>query len=402
MDASGKITAISNGTATITATAKDGSGKKATCKVTVVTKAMGITLNKNRDSIERGTELQLGATVYPDYTSNKTVTWKSSDERVATVDAKGKVFGVSNGEAVITAKTTDGSNKEARCYVTVKTKSQGVVLNEVQLVMNPGQKFQLIATVLPEESNDKEIVWSSTNEKVAKVDLTGRVIAIANGNATITAKTADGTNWEEKCQVTVTTPVSNLKLEKEWYGIPNGTKQELKVTILPKTASNKNVSWSSSNPKIVRVSDKGIIRGLKTGTATITCKALDGSGKKTTCRVTVYTNTEAFCARIYEKALQRDAEEEGLKYWAAQINTKKRNPVEVAELFFFAPEFLQKKWNNEEFVKILYRTFMGREYDQKGLDYWIARLEKGESRKSVLEAFAGCPEFQNIIKSFGL
>ena len=71
-------------------------------------------------------------------------------------------------------------------------------------------------------------------------------------------------------------------------------------------------------------------------------------------------------------------------------------------MFFFAPEFTNKKLNNKEYVKVLYRTFMGREADQGGLNYWIDRLNKGESRKSVLKAFAGCPEFKAIVKSFGL
>ncbi|MDD6267125.1 MAG: DUF4214 domain-containing protein, partial [Clostridium sp.] len=77
-------------------------------------------------------------------------------------------------------------------------------------------------------------------------------------------------------------------------------------------------------------------------------------------------------------------------------------PVQVAEEFFFAPEFTNKKLNNTEYVKVLYRTFMGREYDQGGLNYWVGRLNKGESRKVILESFAGCQEFKNIVKSFGL
>ena len=115
-----------------------------------------------------------------------------------------------------------------------------------------------------------------------------------------------------------------------------------------------------------------------------------------------YTNTEAYVARIYTKALGRNPEAGGLKYWTSEINNKKRTPVAVAEAFFFTPEFTNKKLNNTNFVKVLYRTFMGREADSAGLKYWVNRLNKGESRKSVLRAFAGCPEFQKIVKSFGL
>lgn len=115
-----------------------------------------------------------------------------------------------------------------------------------------------------------------------------------------------------------------------------------------------------------------------------------------------YTNTESYVARIYTKALGRDPEAAGLQYWTEEINSKNRTPVEVAEAFFFTPEFTNKNLSNAEYVKVLYRTFMGREYDQAGLNYWVDRLNKGESRKSVLRSFASCDEFQSIIKSFGL
>ncbi len=115
-----------------------------------------------------------------------------------------------------------------------------------------------------------------------------------------------------------------------------------------------------------------------------------------------YTNTESYVARIYTKALGRDPEAAGLKYWVNEINSKNRTPVAVAEAFFFTPEFTNKKLNNTNYVKVLYRTFMGREADSAGLKYWVNRLNNGDSRKTVLRAFAGCPEFQNIVKSFGL
>lgn len=113
-------------------------------------------------------------------------------------------------------------------------------------------------------------------------------------------------------------------------------------------------------------------------------------------------NLTRYVNRIYEKAMARKGEEGGLNYWCTQIQSKAMSPVAVAEQFILSKEFSEKELNNTEYVNVLYRTFMGRESDQSGLDYWVERLNEGESRKSVLKAFAGCPEFQGIIKSFGL
>lgn len=178
----------------------------------------------------------------------------------------------------------------------------------------------------------------------------------------------------------------------------------LKATVSPSNAANKAVTWKSSNTKVATVTSSGKVTAKGVGTAIITCTAKDGSGRKATCKITVrkYTNTESYVARIYTKALGRNADIGGMKYWAGEINAGRKSPTAVAEMFITSPEFTNKNLNNTEYVKVLYRTFMGREYDQGGLDYWVGRLNQGESRKSILQSFAGCPEFQNIVKSFGL
>lgn len=201
---------------------------------------------------------------------------------------------------------------------------------------------------------------------------------------------------------TPTIKVSKIKLNKSWVGLDKGKSVTLKATVSPSNANNKAVTWTSSNSRVATVSSSGKVIAKASGTATITCTAKDGSGKRATCKITVYNNTQAYVARIYTKALGRNAERDGLDYWTEEIQYGFRTPVEVAEEFFFAPEFTNKRLSNTEYVKVLYRTFMGREADRGGLNYWVGRLNRGESRKSVLEAFAGCPEFQKIVKSFGL
>lgn len=113
-------------------------------------------------------------------------------------------------------------------------------------------------------------------------------------------------------------------------------------------------------------------------------------------------NLTRFVTRIYNKALARSWDESGLNYWCSQIQSGAMTPTQVAENFIYAKEFTDKHLSNTEYVKVLYRTFMGREADNAGLNYWVSRLNKGESRKTILKSFAGCPEFKNIVKSFGL
>ena len=196
--------------------------------------------------------------------------------------------------------------------------------------------------------------------------------------------------------------VTSVKLNKTSATITKGKSLTLKATVTPSNATNRAVTWVSSNSGIASVNSSGKVTARSTGTVTIYCKAKEGGSTIASCKIKVKSGTEAYVERIYTKALGRKAEAAGLKYWTAEINAGRKTPVQVAEMFFFTPEFTNKKLNNTEYVKVLYRTFMGREYDQGGLNYWVGRLNRGESRKSVLRSFAGCPEFKNIVKSFGL
>ncbi len=296
-------------------------------------------------------------------------------------------------------------------YRIKKVSVTALTLNQTVISLEKGKTFQLSATVTPASATDPSVSWKSSNSTVAAVDGTGKVTAQSAGSATITCTAQDGSGIKATCKVTVTdssvpvnptVKVTKITLNKTTASVAKGKTLQLTATVTPASATNKAVTWKSSNTKIATVSSTGKVTAKSAGTVTITCTAKDGSGKKATCKIRVYNNTQAYVARIYTKALGRTAEPGGLNYWTNEIRTGKRTPVQVAEEFFFAPEFTNKKLNNTEYVKVLYRTFMGWEYDKGGLDYWVARLNKGESRKSVLESFAGCEEFKKIVKGFGL
>ncbi len=109
-----------------------------------------------------------------------------------------------------------------------------------------------------------------------------------------------------------------------------------------------------------------------------------------------------YVGRLYDKALDRHPDDDGMNWWCANIKNHTMTPVAAAESFILSPEFEAKNLNNEEYIKVLYRTFMGREYDQEGLDYWLGRINSGESRRTILRCFAGCPEFTAIAAKAGI
>ena len=206
VDSTGKVTAVSAGTANITVTTVDDS-KTATCEVTVsnpVVNVTGVTLNKDTLNLAVGGNETLIPTVSPTNATNKNVTWTSSAESIATVNSTGKVTAVSAGTANITVTTVDGS-KTATCEVTVSNpvvNVTGVTLNKDTLNLAVGGNETLIPTVSPTNATNKNVTWTSNNGQIATVDNTGKVTGKAIGQAIITVTTADGQKTAV-CEVTV-------------------------------------------------------------------------------------------------------------------------------------------------------------------------------------------------------
>ena len=183
----------------------------------------GITLDKTTASVEEGKSLTLIATVTPDNATDKTVTWTTSDQSVATVDSTGIVTGIKAGTATITAKAGE---KTATCTVTVTAVSTepevvsvtGVTLDKATATLDINQTLTLVATVAPENATNKAVTWASDNTGVATVDNSGKVTAVAAGTANITVTTADG-GKTATCAVTVNPadePDPEPSVEYEW------------------------------------------------------------------------------------------------------------------------------------------------------------------------------------------
>ena len=271
----GLVTAVKVGSATITAKAGE---KTATCSITVVpTSVTSITLDKTSASLKAGETVTLTATINPSDATDKTVTWTTSDASVATV-SNGVVTAVKVGTATITAKAGD---KTATCAITVAaTPVSSVTLNKTSVSLKAGETITLAATVNPSDATDKTVIWSTSDASVATVT-NGVVVAIKVGAATITAKAGDKT---ATCAVTVVpTPVTSITLNKDFASLKAGETVMLTATVNPSDATDKTITWSTSDATVAMVSN-GVVTAVKVGSATITAKAGD---KTATCAITV-------------------------------------------------------------------------------------------------------------------
>ena len=321
VDEAGKVTAVGAGSATVTAKAGE---KTAACSVTVSAAqetptptpeptpdptptpapdpapdptptpqppapeppanvaVSSVTLNTTTLSLTEGDSRTLTATVGPSNATEKTVTWSSSDPNVATVDQSGKVTAVGAGSVTITAKAGD---QTATCTVTVSAKVipvTSISLDKTTLTLTEGDSQALTATVGPSNATDKTVTWSSSNPAVATVDQSGKVTAVGAGSATITAKAGDKA---ATCDVVVkAVEVSAISLDRSSVSLNVGDELTLTATVTPANASDKTLTWTSSDARIVSVQN-GRIQALKVGIAVITAKT--SNNLTATCQVKV-------------------------------------------------------------------------------------------------------------------
>lgn len=186
-----------------------------------------------------------------------------------------------NTEPSSTTPTVTSSTPSPSTPVAVS----GVALDKKVATINVGKTVTVKATVTPANADNKTLVWTSSNTKIATVS-NGVVKGVKAGRVIITAKTTDGSNISATCTVTVKQPVTRISLSKK-ATMYTGKKLTLKAKVNPANASNKALTWKSSNTKIAKVASNGVVTGVKAGTVKITATAKDGSRKSATCTVTV-------------------------------------------------------------------------------------------------------------------
>lgn len=290
---SGKSTihAVAPGTAIITVTTEDGK-KTATITVTVTQQVGEIRLSADKTTLKVGGTAKVTANVLPENASNKGVTFTSSHSTVATVDANGNVQAASAGTTTITATAADGKGAYGTITIKVEDMATGVTLSPTSKELKVNETAQLAASVLPATAN-QGIKFTSSDETVATVSETGLVTARKEGTAVITATAADGSEKSASCTIkvgatAVDVPVTGITLDQPEITIEvlKDAKQ-LKATVEPANATNKDVVFSSSNTNVAVVSNTGLVTAINNGTATITVTSKENPSIMAKCLVKV-------------------------------------------------------------------------------------------------------------------
>ena len=198
VDADGNLAAVGTGTAEVALSSEDGK-LSASGVIKVVVSPTGLTLPETLTLTEGGDGQSLAATVEPADATDYTITYASSDESVAAVDAAGNVTTVAAGEADVTAEIA-GNGLMATCHVVVTPAVEALYLSEDAVTLGTGDDATLTLYAEPEEVDVSAAVWTSSDESIATVDEEGTVTAVAEGEATVTA-TLGGV--EAVCEVTV-------------------------------------------------------------------------------------------------------------------------------------------------------------------------------------------------------
>lgn len=280
VDSEGNVKGITVGEAYITVSA---AGYQAVANIKVIN-----TISLNSISISKNLQLKeqssstLNVTFNPSNATNKKVTWKSSNPNVATVDSSGNVKAIAPGTATITVISSDGG-KVATCNVEVialSKKLTGISLNKTELTMELDAEETLTVNFNPEYAENKNIKWSSSNTKIAKVS-NGKITPVKPGKVEIKAVSEDG-NYEAVCQVTVLSPpIESIKFAQTKQSVALGSTITLKTVSTPTDTAINNPIWTSSDETVATVKD-GVLTALKLGTTIITISNEDGSIKAET------------------------------------------------------------------------------------------------------------------------
>ena len=251
-------------------------------------KVESITIDQEDLTLTEGESVTLTATVLPEKAVDKTIMWTSSNDEVVMISSNGRARALAAGSAVISATAGEKSDF---LTVTVITKTERievetVLVDQEDTTITVGESINLTASVLPEIATEKTVTWSSSNEDVVMVSSSGKAKAISVGESIIKAEAGGKSDFITITVNAQVVHVTRVALNPSSLSLQVGQSQELTVEITPENATEKTVTWSSSNNEVATISN-GTVSAIKPGSITITATTVDGNNTAE-CAVTVF------------------------------------------------------------------------------------------------------------------
>lgn len=256
-------------------------------RVAVIQPVTRISVTASEKSVAAGGTVTLTAAFAPEDASIQRVRWISSNEKAATVDENGTVTGVARGNARISAIAEDGSNIRANISIQVIQNPETVQLDKAEATVDVGKTGTLKATVLPKTANDKNVVWTSSDESIATVNASGRITGLKLGECEIICTSRANGEAVAKATVHVQQPVKKVTFGEAPTVYVNET-GKLTWNTEPADATNPALTFRSVNEKVLTVSEDGTVTGVKAGEATVIAMTTDGSNRQARIKVRVY------------------------------------------------------------------------------------------------------------------
>lgn len=257
-----------------------------TFHVLVVQPVTRITANAPDSHVAVGGQMTLTASVQPENASIQDVIWSSTDERIATVDDQGVLTGVKRGNVRVVASAADGSGIRTNISVRVVQLPTSIEPDKSEITIDAGRTAFVRPTVMPKDADDKNVVWSSSDERIAKVNAQGRITGVSLGECVVTCTSKADSRVSANVTVHVQQPVTKLSFTGP-IEVYVGETGKLEWVTEPANASNPAVILSSGNTKVLTVDQDGNVTGVKAGEAFVNAVTADGSQRKARVKVKV-------------------------------------------------------------------------------------------------------------------
>lgn len=325
---------------------------------------------------------KLRVKIRPKTAGTQAVTWKSSRKSVVTVSKKGVVRGKRYGKATITAAAEDGSKTKAKLRVLVGRRVTGVSLDASRINVDVKGAVKLQAKVFPANATKRKLSFCSSDRSIAAVSSTGVIHGKSEGKTKITVSAKDGSGKKAVCSVQVSIPSRSVIVDADAYGtkLEVGKKFTIGASVQPANASNRGVRYASTNPKVAKVSQSGVVTGLEVGKTTIQAAAADG-------RSSAAVEVEVYKVELRDKKL---IAHRGLSSEAPE-NTSKAFELAVKQ-GFYGVECDVRKTLDDHFV-IMHDADLSR---MCGKNLTIANMDLQQLKKYPVTSGANAAQYPGL------